>query len=285
LSQADFESGGGAIRPPAAPSALKTDAARQVKRRVVLLGASNLTRGISVVVDTARKVWGSPLDVYSAIGHGRSYGILSNMLHRKLPGILQCGLWDALAAGSQAPTSALITDIGNDLLYEVEVRQIVAWVDEIMHRLQGMGAQIGMTLLPVTSAENISARRFYFFRTIFFPKCRLSLAEVRRRAIELHDQLEDLGRRRGVRTVDQQTHWYGFDPIHIRRRHWRHAWREILSACHDHELASADLASGSMARWMYLISRAPERQWFFGLERQRKQPHARLPDGTTVAFF
>ncbi len=258
---------------------------RQVKRRVVLLGASNLTRAISVVIDTARKVWGSPLNVYSAIGHGRSYGITSNMLHRKLPGILQCGIWDALAASGNVPVSALITDIGNDLLYEVEVAQIVGWIEEVMDRLKRMGAQIGMTLLPVSSAESISARRFYFFRTIFFPKCRLSLDEVRHRAIELHDRLQDLGSRQGVRTVDHQTQWYGFDPIHIRRRHWRIAWREILSACHDTEHASPDLASGSIARWMYLISRAPDQQWLMGIERRRLQPHARLRDGTTIAFF
>ena len=43
-------------------------------RRVILLGASNLTRGISTVVEIAKTKWGSPLDIMSALGHGRSYG-------------------------------------------------------------------------------------------------------------------------------------------------------------------------------------------------------------------
>ena len=43
-------------------------------RRVVLVGASNLTKGIGTVLPLAEQIWGSPLEVYAALGHGRSYG-------------------------------------------------------------------------------------------------------------------------------------------------------------------------------------------------------------------
>jgi len=82
-------------------------------RRVVLLGASNLTRGISTAVETARLQWGRPLDVMAALGHGRSYGLASRLLCRTLPSIVECGLWPALAARPPAPTAALVTDVGN----------------------------------------------------------------------------------------------------------------------------------------------------------------------------
>ncbi len=42
--------------------------------RVVLLGASNLTRGISTAVGTARMILGEPGEYLIAMGHGRSYG-------------------------------------------------------------------------------------------------------------------------------------------------------------------------------------------------------------------
>ena len=74
-------------------------------RRVVLLGASNLTRGISTVVATAQRVWGQPLEVLAALGHGRSYGIESRVLGRRLPGILNSGLWEALDRSPASPTA------------------------------------------------------------------------------------------------------------------------------------------------------------------------------------
>lgn len=61
--------------------------------RVVALGASNLTRGFQTVVATARTAWGTDVDVLAALGHGRSYGADSAFLVRRLPGILDSGLW------------------------------------------------------------------------------------------------------------------------------------------------------------------------------------------------
>ena len=50
------------------------------------------------MVETAHGVWGRPLEVFVALGHGRSYGRSTRMLGRQLPGILECGLWPELAA-------------------------------------------------------------------------------------------------------------------------------------------------------------------------------------------
>ncbi len=94
--------------------------------RAVLLGASNLTRGISTVVETAQIVCQRPLEILAAAGLGRSYGIDSRVLGRTLPGIVHCGLWNTLSQKRPIPTYALITDIGNDILYSVEVSQIAA---------------------------------------------------------------------------------------------------------------------------------------------------------------
>src|SRR5690242_2621175 len=76
-------------------------------RRVVLLGASNLTRAIATVLETALGVWGGPLDVLAALGNGRSYGLRKAWLWRELPGIAGCGLWDAWERRPPAPTAAL----------------------------------------------------------------------------------------------------------------------------------------------------------------------------------
>lgn len=71
---------------------IESSAGELPTRRVVLLGASNIARSLSIVFDSARNAWGSPLDIVAATGHGRSYGMSSRVLGRTLPGILQSGL-------------------------------------------------------------------------------------------------------------------------------------------------------------------------------------------------
>jgi hypothetical protein len=71
-----------------------------------MLGASNLAIHLPTVVETAARLWGRPLDLLAAIGHGRSYGMTSRVMGRVLPGILQCGLWDDLARRPPAETAA-----------------------------------------------------------------------------------------------------------------------------------------------------------------------------------
>ena len=65
--------------------------------RVVVLGASNVARGISTIFETARLAVGGPIDLYAAFGHGRSLGLYTRVLGRGLCGMLDAGLWNALA--------------------------------------------------------------------------------------------------------------------------------------------------------------------------------------------
>ncbi len=253
-------------------------------RRVVLLGASNLTKGIGTVLETAYRAWGRPLEVLTALGHGRSYGSQSRLLGRELPGILDCGLWPVLSRSAAVPTAALVTDIGNDLLYEYPIERIAGWVEQCLDRLAAVGARTVVTLLPVENLETLSRGRFQLMRTVFFPHSRISLDEVGRRAHDLNDRVRLLAVERGMRIVAQRTDWYGFDPIHIRLRDRPLAWREILG-CWSEPRAPAEPARGSLARSLYLRSRAPERRRLLGFEQRGRQPAARLSDGTTVAIY
>lgn len=253
-------------------------------RQVVLLGASNLTRGISTVVGTSQLLFREPLRVLAALGHGRSYGRPSTVLFRTLPGILDCGLWESLRSGPTLPTTALITDIGNDIMYGVEVPQILQWVDAAVSRLQQAGARVSLTLLPLESISRLGPWRFGLLRRALFPSCRLEFSEALDRAFQLHEQLQSLASSRGVATVSHRGQWYGFDPIHIRRRHWKTAWCEVLSPWIDAQEPHV-FAAQSLKRWLYLRTRAPEHRALFGIERSHAQPCARLSDGTTISFY
>jgi hypothetical protein len=253
-------------------------------RRVILLGASNLTRGISTVVETARGIWGRPLEVLAALGHGRSYGLRSHVLGRELPGIIRSGLWDALTAGRPVQTAALVTDIGNDLLYGASVASILDWVRESLDRLAAVEARTVLTLLPLSSVESLSEWRYWLARTCAFPRCRARLDEILIAARELNSGLVQLAADRRIPVVAPRAEWYGFDAIHIRLRFWKASWQEILAPWSDSPIAVKG-ARGSLTRWLYLRSLPPLERRLFGIERRAAQPAGRLRDGTTIAFY
>jgi hypothetical protein len=182
------------------------------------------------------------------------------------------------------PTAALLTDIGNDLLYEVPVDTIVEWVEVCLQRLRQRQARIVMTLLPLGNLATLSTLRYRFFRTLSHPRCSLSLATITDRAHELNRQLQCLGAAYSVQLLEPQAEWYGLDPIHILGRWQPQAWSEILAplteVIHTQGIERCERL-GTWAAWRL----APERRWLWGRERQQSQPVARLPDGTSISLF
>lgn len=251
-------------------------------RRAVLLGASNLTRGMATVIGTACHAWGRPLDVLAALGHGRSYGLRSTVLVRALPGIVECGLWPALAQRAAAPTAALITDIGNDLFYGASPQTIVGWVEQCCQRLAATDARLVMTRLPVCNIGRVRPWQYLTFRTLSYPRCRLSLADLTRRAQELDELLLELARRYQCRLIEPRACWYGLDPVHIKIGQSRRAWNEILAGWTD---ALGETPPASFRHWRYLHTRPPERRWLFGREQRFAQPSGRLADGTVLSLY
>ena len=245
--------------------------------RVVALGASNLTRGFQTVVSSARAAWGPGVEIVAALGHGRSYGANSRFLVRRLPGILECGMWRRLETAPPMPTHALVTDVGNDILYGFPPEQVLAWVDEALRRLGRHTDDIALTDLPLASIRRLSRPGFYAFRSVLFPSCRLSLDQVIERAERVNAGLAALATERRVRPVRLEPSWYGVDPIHIRPALWRAAWSEILGA----EPAQGRSAAESVR--LYLMR--PERQWLFGAERLTPQTGAGLHRGGLVWLY
>lgn len=248
--------------------------------RVVALGASNLTRGFHTVVSTARAAWGPDVEIVAALGHGRSYGTRSRVLFRTLPGILDSGLWRALEARPQMPTRALVTDVGNDILYGFSADQTLAWVDEALGRLGRVTQDIVLTDLPLASIRRLSSLKFVAFRSIFVPSCRLSLGEVLDTAERVNAGLARLSATRGVKFFQLKAQWYGFDPIHVRRSLWRHAWQQILGV-----QPPVDPNGVSRVEGLRLYLMGPERRWMFGVEQFTPQAGVALPSGGRVWLY
>jgi len=253
-------------------------------RRVILLGASNLARSLSAVVETARLVWREPLEIMAAIGHGRSYGQDSSVCGRKISGIFPCALWSELKNRPKLPTAALVTDIGNDLAYEVPVDRLLAWVEACLDRLAEAGAATIMTRLPLASIESVGERRYRLFRALLFPRCSIPLAPMKSLAAELNRELLTIGERRKIPVIPVSGAWYGLDPIHIKRSVSRRAWPAILSAWRGVDATTVTPRS-SLWRWAYLGCLAPSERTILGWRRRRRQPCGQLSDGTTIWLF
>jgi hypothetical protein len=196
--------------------------------RFIALGASNLSRGLDAVVSTIRAAYGPEVEILAAHGHGRSYGAHSRLFFRTLPGILESGLWKQLESITAVPTRALITDIGNDILYCYSANQILDWVEETIRRLQSATKDITITDLPTYGARRISNMKFLAVRTALYPNCRLSLEQVLERVEQVSAGIAKLAADRGLRFFRMNPKWYGFDPVHIRLSHRWIAWPEIL---------------------------------------------------------
>ncbi|HEY5998104.1 MAG TPA: hypothetical protein VI078_02230 [bacterium] len=249
--------------------------------RVVALGASNLLRGLAAVVAAARDTWGPGVEVLAAGGHGRSYGRRSTFLARGIPGILECGIWDELERLPPAPTRALITDVGNDILYGRSPAQVLAWVGEAVDRLQRHTRDIVATDLPLASIRRLSNVKFLAVRTVLFPASRVTVEQAQEAAAAVDEGMVALAAARGLRLQHLREEWYGFDPIHIRASLWPTAWGEILMG------PDADRVPGRSTRreWLRLYRTRPERRWMFGREQVTPQRGTALAGGGVLRMY
>ncbi|HEY3569672.1 MAG TPA: hypothetical protein VGP73_17195 [Thermoanaerobaculia bacterium] len=248
---------------------------REPALRAVLLGASNLKISLPLVLDLVRRRAGGPVEALAACGHGRSWGAWSRFLYvRHLPGITQCGLWEELRGRPPLPTLALLTDVGNDLVYGASVEEIAGWVETCLDRL-GPGTEIVMTLLPLARLERLSGLQVRLAASVLFPGRPAPWPALLDRARELDERLRRIGGERGARLVEPAAGWYGLDPIHLRRRARREVWAHVLPT-----------PSGPVppaGRRLPLLGAAESR--LFGATLRRTQPALRLPDGSAVSLF
>ncbi|NLX54446.1 MAG: hypothetical protein GXY58_04975 [Planctomycetaceae bacterium] len=262
---------------------LPTGAESVPARRAIVLGASNVSLGLSTVVATAQQAWGAPLEILAAIGHGRSYGQTSSVLGRSLPGILHCGLWDELHQRPPLPTAALVTDIGNDILYGSDVTVILRWVETCLERLHNVCDRLVITRLPLASLHRTPDWRLRLLTSLFFPSSRGNYRDALAKAHEVDQALLSFAGRYRAYIVQPDWTWFGWDPIHIARAHRPVAWQKYFACWTDGRVFSP--ARRSLRRWLITTAARPSRWTFLGVARECQQPTLRLSDGSTLSLY
>lgn len=212
------------------------------KQSVLLLGASNLTLGWKPAVRALQQVVPGDIDLRVCLGMGRSYIDWSALLIRRLPGIIQCGLWENLpTAGSRSPL-VLMTDIGNDIVYMRDPEEIFQSVEECRRRILAWrpDARIAMTGLPLPSVEAMGRTRFLFMRTMLFPGCLMSFQQICERSRVLNSLVENYVREHQIPFIKPEGAWYHLDPIHVIPSMREKVFRQFFSLWNTRETGSED---------------------------------------------
>lgn len=289
------------------------------QNRIILLGASNLTLSLRLVTHLMQQRFSGPSEILAAVGHGRAYVVSSQAMSRGLPGIVECGLWRQLDTMRPCSTVALLTDIGNDILFGLAPELILRRVEWCIEQLQVQSAQIVVTNLPMASIEDLSERRYRFYRNIFYPFCRLPRSETVSRVRAVYQGLIDLASCRNFTLYAQEPVWFGPDGIHVHYWKRRAFYRNILAqfplrsdgqggveealdqapsmarqAHHErnpHLAIRPELVKGlnhdfiwSSEKWLLTWQQRPQFAYktLLGREIHCQQPSGRLADGTTI---
>ena len=201
---------------------------------VMLLGASNLSRGCFALSRYMKAcLHPRPVEVLIASGPGRGYCVPGGLLNASYPPIFSSDIFEAaqnkLESGYRVV--ALVTDMGNDLMYGVPAESLIATIQQIFDRLQSMQAEVFYTTLPAAFEKRVHPIWFYILRTLLLPFSRVSYEKAKAGIIEVNQFLKN--------STAEHRHWIpdmdsylGYDEIHYGwlRAHnaWSHVAREML---------------------------------------------------------
>ncbi|RLS78375.1 MAG: hypothetical protein DWI03_04350 [Planctomycetota bacterium] len=199
-------------------------------RAVVVLGASNVSRGLARLSAIVRARAPAPVSLFVAAGHGRGYGVNTRVAWRRLPSILGCGLWRALDRERIERPMVVVTDVGNELLYGLGVSAVAGAVREATHRLATRGGRLVITGLPLAAVAGVGAVRYRLLRMLYVPRCLLGLDELKEATCWLDEELQALAVETGATFIEQPADWYGLDALHVRRPHLDALWQRVCDA-------------------------------------------------------
>jgi hypothetical protein len=238
--------------------------------RFVVLGASNVSRGLARLTAALRARGPGPVDLFVAAGHGRGYGVNTRVAWRRLPSILASGLWRTLDREHVERPAAIITDVGNELLYGLGVTAVAGAVRESAERLRDRGGRLVITGLPLAGIAGVGIVRYRLLRTLYVPGCLLSLAALKDASRWLDDELRAIAADTGATFLEQPGEWYGFDALHVRRLHLDTFWQRVGDAW-GLPVATAR-PQPSLTEWAVLGSQAAEVRSLAGRTRLTRQP-------------
>lgn len=196
---------------------------------LVLLGASNLARGWFALTRYMKAcLHPRPVEVLIATGPGRAYRAQGGLLNVVYPPIQSSSIFEAAREKSEAGYQllALVTDMGNDIMYGVTVDSLIETMEQVFDRLRTLPARIHFTTLPVRFEQGVHPAWYYFLRTVLLPSSRVSFEEARQAITRFNGYLRESASAKGHMIPDMDR-FLGYDEIHYGWFQGRQAWTHV----------------------------------------------------------
>ena len=193
------------------------------------MGASNLSRGYdSLTRCLKRNLEPRPVNFLSALGPGRAYCAFGGAMTIAYPPIGSSQIFSE--AKDQCPAAcrkiALITDLGNDIMYGIPPEEIIAELKNILQRLEDMDADALITPIPATLISQLTPAAFRVLKAVFFPRSQVERLEAIA-AIEKINQVIHAGIGSRAAVISGLENFMGWDKIHYGLFQFGEVWSKI----------------------------------------------------------
>ena len=196
---------------------------------LILMGASNLSRGgFSLSRHMKTCLHPRRIEVLIASGPGRAYCATGGFLNVSYPPIQSSEIFEIARVKSESgyQVVALVTDIGNDIMYGVSVEKVIETIHQLFNKLQSINAEIFFTTLPMAFEERVHPAWFYILRSMLLPFSRVSYDEAVAGIIEINRFLRKSASEHSHLIHDMDS-YLGFDEIHYGWLRAHKAWSHV----------------------------------------------------------
>ena len=195
----------------------------------IFLGASNLARsfhGLKYCIE--RCIFPRPAIFMHAMGPGRGYLSRGGILNAAYSPILNCGILEAARDKKikDQLVVALITDIGNDIMYGVSSEKIIDGLQYLINTLCEFKTNIFITSIPVDLENDISELHFHIIRQIYFPKSPVKYSQASNNIKAINKFILQSSNKK-ITVINDMKQFCGTDKIHYSILKSQSAWSHI----------------------------------------------------------
>jgi len=235
------------------PPPLTTSTKDQVENPIlfIFLGASNLARSLDgLKLCIKRCMLPRGVSFLHAIGPGRGYVSRGGILNAVYSPILDSGIFEAVRRKriKNQTVVALITDIGNDIMYDASPDVIIGGLQHLYNLLDAFETNIFITSIPVDLENDISELYFHILRKVYFPNSPVTYSQASNNIKAINQFILQPSNQR-ISVIDDMKSFYGIDKIHYSILKSQIAWSHIarkLTASFDISL-SPELKTSEIA--------------------------------------
>ena len=197
----------------------------------ILFGASNLARSFyGLKLSIKRCIHPRSANFIHAMGPGRGYLSQGGILNTTYPPIIDCGILESIQKIRKPNQQiiALITDIGNDIMYGIHSEKIIEGLQSILDTLGEVTKNIFITPIPINLKNDIGEFYFRVLRCIFFPKSSIKYSQTLE-SIKIINQFILHSSNKKITIINGMEQFSGLDKIHYSFFKSHLAWAHIAN--------------------------------------------------------